>query len=217
LSRAQAMIDRTSSICAFSAKMALFATMMNVFSGCLPTPPASVSLPAPKLLTTARVGTGGTITVVRPTDNRHDTALIGKWVVSSTTHQNVYTESDVAVWVGDAVVAALEQSDYRVERTDSVDAAPTQFAITISIVDALAEFHPSSFSTAVGEARVVAKFAIYKRGAIVITRTFSGVYTSEARPPSEKSYQEALDHALAAMLQQALRTLGHILSREGGG
>jgi len=162
----------------------------------------------------ALVGAGKTVTVARPKDTRADPATIGKWLEGQYT-KTVATNTDVAVWVGDAIVESLKQAGFRVERTETVNSAPNVVAIGASVTDAEAEFGVVGLSRTHGEAWVVVKFQIYDSGRVVFTRTFSGSSNTYAGEATSKQYRQLLDKALSEMLRQAIPTLAAILSREG--
>jgi YajG family uncharacterized lipoprotein len=193
---------------------ALLFSFTALLGACVGPPPEAVTLGTPEVPRVALVGAGRTVSVARPKDARPDPAIVGK-SLGGQYSKTIATNTEVAVWVGDAIVKSLEQAGYRIERTEIVNTAPNVVAIGVSITDAEAEFGTVGLRKTHGEARVVVKFQIYNSGRVVFARTFSGSSSTYAGDAESEQYSELLDKALSEMLRQAIPTLAAILSREG--
>jgi hypothetical protein len=75
------------------------------------------------------------LSLVRPRDRRENPALSNVFEASAfpiTVHQTFVAEN-AAVWAGNGLVDGLENAGYKVERTNSVEAAVTPVVITVDL------------------------------------------------------------------------------------
>lgn len=192
-------------------RAAMLLILIATLYACPSPPPQSISLEPPAVTVSTPVGTGRIVTVARPEDTRRDPTTVGEWSFEQS-RKTVASDTDIAVWVGDAVVSSLQRAGFRVERSEMVSTAPNVLAMSISIRDAEANFRVVGLSSVHGEARVVAKFQIYDGGKSVFARTFSGSSATDTGAPTAEEYRKLLNQALDEMLRQASPTLIAVLA-----
>jgi hypothetical protein len=160
----------------------------------------------------ASVGNGRSITLLRPRDERPNPAVIGagaRGVVcfaSCTAH--AYTQTDVAVWIGNAIAAGLEHANFRIDRAENLDQSPTPVALEIVIREAYVHYD---------ETRVAVVVEAYRTGQTqrLFRRSYAGVSTMGSGSSGD-AYQQALQDALRKLLDQAIPNLAGALARVSG-
>ena len=177
------------------------------------TPPAttpqisSVSTPSPD---------EKTISVARPQDLRPNPTIIGNVSANSygMTTAQVYSNTDIPTWVANSIIQGLERSGFRVERSETVETAPTPVALDIAVSRVFTEHFPGLFRFT-GKGDVAAQVEVYKDGRRILRRMYSGKSeeTKMVTTNSANEYQGLLDSAMKDFLNKALPDLGRVLDR----
>jgi YajG family uncharacterized lipoprotein len=173
----------------------------------------------------APAGLGKAITVVRPHDARANPGTIGGlrgaavlFTDPSVPAAVAHPQTDVAGWIGNALVSGLEHAGFRVERAETVAQSPTPLAILITVNQAYVTFTAAFLAGYSGEARVAVAVQAYRAEQPIFRRSYSGVSTAtsigDSGGPSANDYQQALQNALQKLLDQAIPNLAEALARE---
>ena len=157
-----------------------------------------------------------TISVTRPQDLRPNPTIIGN--VSANSYgmvtAQVQSNTDIPMWVTNSIIQGLEQAGYRVERTETVDTAPTPIALDIAVLRVFTEHFPGLFRFT-GKGDLSAQVEVYKYGTRILRRTYTGKYENPEffTTTSANEYQTLLDAAMKNFLQKALPDLARVIDR----
>jgi len=185
-----------------------------LLSGCFQDQEVSL----PQLAATSSTGTVGKaipVTIARPIDARLNVGVIGRVVDAQ---GNVVSTGrsldDIAIWTGNGFASALAGAGFRVEQSETIERAPTQLAILLTVEEATTAFVPVAFHCE-GEARVITRVSIYRGGEPILKRTYSGVASASTAgvSPTSDEYQQPLMAAVRNMLDKAIPDLTDALSR----
>ncbi len=157
-----------------------------------------------------------TISVTRPQDLRPNPTIIGN--VSANSYgmvtAQVQSNTDIPMWVTNSIIQGLEQAGYRVERTETVDTAPTPIALDIAVLRVFTEHFPGLFRFT-GKGDLSAQIEVYENGRRILRRMYAGKYeeTKMVTTTSANEYQTLLDAAMKNFLQKALPDLVRVLDQ----
>ena len=159
---------------------------------------------------------GKTISVARPQDLRPNPTIIGNVSANSygMTTAQVYSNTDIPTWVANSIIQGLERSGFRVERSETVETAPTPVALDIAVSRVFTEHFPGLFRFT-GKGDVAAQVEVYKDGRRILRRMYSGKSeeTKMVTTNSANEYQGLLDSAMKDFLNKALPDLVRVLDR----
>ena len=179
------------------------------------TPPATMTIPSPSVSSSPSTDEK-TVSVARPQDLRPNPTIIGNVSANSygMTTAQVYSNTDIPTWVANSIIQGLERSGFRVERSETVETAPTPVALDIAVSRVFTEHFPGLFRFT-GKGDVAAQVEVYKDGRRILRRTYSGrsEETKMVTTNSANEYQGLLDSAMKDFLNKALPDLIHALDR----
>ena len=177
------------------------------------TPPTTI----PQIAVSSSPATGEkTISVARPQDLRPNPTIIGN--VSANSYgmitAQVQSNTDIPMWVTNSIIQGLERAGYRVERTETVDTAPTPIVLDIAVLRVFTEHFPGLFRFT-GKGDLSAQIEVYKNGGRILRRMYAGKYeeTKMVTTTSANEYQILLDAAMKDFLQKSLPDLVNALDR----
>ena len=157
-----------------------------------------------------------TISVARPQDLRPNPTIVGNVSANSygMTTAQVHSNTDIPTWVANSIIQGLERSGFHVERSETVETAPTPVVLDIAVSRVFTEHFPGLFRFT-GKGDVAAQVEVYKDGRRILRRTYSGKSeeTKMVTTNSANEYQGLLDSAMKDFLNNALPDLVRVLDR----
>lgn len=157
-----------------------------------------------------------TISVARPQDLRPNPTIVGNVSANSygMTTAQVYSNTDIPTWVANSIIQGLERLGFHVERSETVETAPTPVALDIAVSRVFTEHLPGLFRFT-GKGDVAVQVEVYKDGRRILRRTYSGKSeeTKMVTTNSANEYQGLLDSAMKDFLNKALPDLVRVLDR----